>query len=279
MAKLTTQIIKDLYSYGKAVYDRQIGLNDATDAVLAKYPEQIAESSASFYIGLYAEYMSGKGSTWNQNSELVLYYVEHITKETGLDAGKKAFQAGMKFAQAKSKKELIKALGELWKSLSGETVSQEAEDSWWPSLSEYNPDISKDQWLELLQDGTTFTDNAYFAIAAMYDYGGEATCRQLADRYGQKSDFYRTSLGVQVADKVKKKLQELYDLSGLPPGPIANMPDISVTLDVSTFVKSILFNFNPLTNNSELSSGNTTPGSKERFSQFQVIPLVICTLL
>ena len=90
MAKLTTQIIEELYSYGKQVYNRQIGLNDATDAVLVKYPGQISESSAKFYLGLYTEYLSGKGSTWNQNSELVLYYVEHITKDNGLDVGKKA---------------------------------------------------------------------------------------------------------------------------------------------------------------------------------------------
>lgn len=70
-----------------------------------------------------------------------------------------------------------------------------SEDSiWWPSLSEYNPGITKDQWLELLRDGSTFTDNAYFAIAAMYDIGGEATCRQLADRYGQKLQTSSTFL-------------------------------------------------------------------------------------
>ena len=49
---------------------------------------------------------------------------------------------------------------------------QDTEENWWPSLSEYNPAITKEQWLELLKDGTTFTDNAYFAIAAMYVFGG-----------------------------------------------------------------------------------------------------------
>lgn len=120
MAKLTTQIIEDLYSYGKSVYDRKIGLSDATDAVLSKYKGQIAESSASFYIGLYGDYISGKGSTWNQNSELVLYYVEHITTERGIDVGRKAYQAGMRFAKAKSKRLLIEDLKLLWSSLAHE---------------------------------------------------------------------------------------------------------------------------------------------------------------
>ena len=59
-----------------------------------------------------------------------------------------------------------------------EFLNQE-EEAWWPSLDEYNPEISKEQWLELLKDRKIFTDNAYFAIAAMYDFGGTATCRQL----------------------------------------------------------------------------------------------------
>lgn len=77
------------------------------------------------------------------------------------------------------------------------------EEAWWPSLDEYNPEISKEQWLELLKDRKTFTDNAYFAIAAMYDFGGTATCRQLEEKYGRTSDFYRASLGVQLASKIK----------------------------------------------------------------------------
>ena len=120
MGKLTTQIIEDLYYYGKLVYDREVGLNDATDTVVSKFQGQIAESSASFYIGLYSDYVSGKGSTWNQNSELVLYYVAHITTESGVEVGRKAYQAGMKFAKAKSKNALIKDLNDLWISLTDE---------------------------------------------------------------------------------------------------------------------------------------------------------------
>lgn len=79
----------------------------------------------------------------------------------------------------------------------------EMEIDWWPSLEEYDPAITKNQWLELLEDGKTFSDNAYFAIAAMYNFGGTATCRQLEEKYGRTSDFYRASLGVQLASKIK----------------------------------------------------------------------------
>lgn len=88
-----------------------------------------------------------------------------------------------------------------------------SDDSWWPSLEKYDPGISKDQWLELLEDGKIFTDNAYFAIAAMYDFGGTATCRQLEEKYGRISDFYRTSLGVQLASKIKNIFDLPYCIS------------------------------------------------------------------
>lgn len=79
-------------------------------------------------------------------------------------------------------------------------------EDWSPSKSEYNPNISKDQWLELLKDGSTFTDNAMFSFAALYDFGGEATCKQLAQKYGKTVDFYRNTMGTQLADKVRKQL-------------------------------------------------------------------------
>lgn len=120
MAKMTMAIIEMLFSYGKAVYDRQLSLQEATDKVIKTYPDEISESSASFYINLYSDYMNGKGSTWNQNSTLVLYYVEQIAKERGSQFGSNAFQAAMKFAKAKTRESLISDLNELWRKISDE---------------------------------------------------------------------------------------------------------------------------------------------------------------
>ena len=49
MAKMTMTIIESLYSYGKAVYDRKVSLQEATERVVKTYKEEISESSASFY--------------------------------------------------------------------------------------------------------------------------------------------------------------------------------------------------------------------------------------
>lgn len=84
--------------------------------------------------------------------------------------------------------------------------TEKQNDIWWPSLDEYDPGISKEQWLEFLKDGSTFTANALEAAVDMYKYGGTASCKQLEIKYGNTADFYRTTLGVQLADKVRKKL-------------------------------------------------------------------------
>ena len=148
MAKLTTPIIESLYSYGKAVHNCKISLSDATEKVLADYPGDIAESSASFYIGLYSDYLAGKGSTWNQNSALVLYYVENITRELGAEAGAKAFQAGMKFAKSKTKNKLINDLKELWERIS---------DSDAPEVLDVN-EAAFEEWLRNNKE-KAYTDN------------------------------------------------------------------------------------------------------------------------
>lgn len=88
-------IIESLYTYGRTVHSREIGLNEATEKVFAMYPRDIADSFASFYIGLYSEYFGGKGATWNQNSLLVLYYVEHIDTEQGNEIGAKGCETSM----------------------------------------------------------------------------------------------------------------------------------------------------------------------------------------
>ena len=124
MAKMTMTIIESLYSHGRAVYDQRISLQEATNKVIQTFPGEISDSSASFYINLYLDYMNGKVSTWNQNSSLVLYYVEHIAADRGLQFGANAYQAAMKFAKAKTRTSLISDLEELWQKISNEEPPQ-----------------------------------------------------------------------------------------------------------------------------------------------------------
>lgn len=75
MAKMTQELIEKLYTLGKNVYEKNEDIGKAVSVVLAEFPELISESSAKFYIGLVNELIIGKGSTWNQNSDLLVYYV------------------------------------------------------------------------------------------------------------------------------------------------------------------------------------------------------------
>ena len=200
MAKLTIQIIEQLYSAGRSVYQGEKTLDTATSEIIQSFPNEIAETSAKFYIGLYSEYLSGIGSTWNQNSELVLYYVENIYKELGEEGGDKAFRAAMRFANAKSKNKLIKDLNELREKLGFEdtppTISSQDED--------YSPGFTCEEWLLLLNDQDIIGPVWGGLLAAFYDAGGEASCKQLGEKYHRSATSISGSC-TQLAKAIQKK--------------------------------------------------------------------------
>ena len=190
MAKLTTEVIKELYLYGKKVYAQEIGTPKAADFVTQKFPGQISKTSAEFYINLYSELVKGKGSTWNQNSELLLYYVESITLENGIDDGNNAMAAALKFAKAKTKKQLIVDLQSLGNRLGLKTdasLGDEEDADWAPSLSDYSPAITKDQWIQLLKNPQIIDPLWAAVLAAFHAEGDAATCTQLAEKYNKEA--------------------------------------------------------------------------------------------
>lgn len=66
-----------------------------------------------------------------------------------------------------------------------------AEDfGWFPLSSEYDPKITKDMWLDFFYNSGKFNDNYKHMMAAMLDIGGQASCMQLAEKYGQNSSHY-----------------------------------------------------------------------------------------
>ena len=67
---------------------------------------------------------------------------------------------------------------------------QDASSDWWPSKEEYDPQLSVDKWLELLKDKNVFTESSLEIIKRFKDYGGVATCTQLAVKYGGTAGIY-----------------------------------------------------------------------------------------
>ena len=79
---------------------------------------------------------------------------------------------------------------------------KEKETIWFPQ--DYNPNISVDTWLELLADETVFYPSSLEIMKRMKDSDGKATCTQLAEKYGEKKNYYNSgssSLARRVAQK------------------------------------------------------------------------------
>lgn len=70
--------------------------------------------------------------------------------------------------------------------------------------AEFSPGFSSEQWLELLHDKDIFNVTALAIMKRFLDIGGEATCIQLADKYGESSGFYNMG-SQQLARRIHAK--------------------------------------------------------------------------
>lgn len=78
----------------------------------------------------------------------------------------------------------------------------QVEDEWFPAT--YTPGFSVDDWVKLLGDPEIFTTGSLEIMKRMKDYGGQATCTQLAVKYGGSKNFYSagsSALARRIADK------------------------------------------------------------------------------
>lgn len=76
------------------------------------------------------------------------------------------------------------------------------EAEWFPT--DYDPGLSADDWFGLLGDEEVFTAGSLEIMKRMKDYGGQATCTQLAVKYGETKNFYNSG-SVALARRVAEK--------------------------------------------------------------------------
>jgi 5-methylcytosine-specific restriction protein B len=62
--------------------------------------------------------------------------------------------------------------------------------SWYGA--DFDPGLSIEDWSKLLKDETVFTTGALEIMKRMKDYGGMASCAQLAVKYGETKNFYNS---------------------------------------------------------------------------------------
>ena len=78
-------------------------------------------------------------------------------------------------------------------------------DGWWPKASEYDPGLTEEEWVMLLQDKEVFNESCLQIMKRLKDSGGEATCTELSSKYGESKNFYNTNssaLARRVAEKI-----------------------------------------------------------------------------
>ena len=81
---------------------------------------------------------------------------------------------------------------------------------------DFNSGITTDKWVELIQDSSVFDQNSLKIMKRMLDYGGQATCTQLSEKYGGTINFYNvgsTALAKRVVNVTQCKIEtnEDYD--------------------------------------------------------------------
>ncbi len=91
---------------------------------------------------------------------------------------------------------------------------QKAEQEWEPK--DYNPGITVANWVSLLADKEVYHESAKTVIKRLVDYGGQATCTQLAQKYGDNANTYNVNsiaFAKKVYEKTHCKLAEREDES------------------------------------------------------------------
>ena len=77
-------------------------------------------------------------------------------------------------------------------------------DEWFPSLSQYDPGLTVEDWKVLLQDQSVFDSESLETIKAFYDIGGQAALSELASRNERSKNYYKSvceRLAQRVIDK------------------------------------------------------------------------------
>ena len=76
-------------------------------------------------------------------------------------------------------------------------------DEWFPTLDEYDPGLTIDDWFDLLNDKNVFDEKSLNVIKLIYDMGENATCKELSDKYGNTPQHYN-SIATGLAKRIIK---------------------------------------------------------------------------
>lgn len=148
-----------------------------------KAASDVLESDYRFKKGAYADNIRNFYKFYDeiceelkQDTELVNLFRSQLTSDCYPDPELKTltFDVGFYISREYSKKD------------SGDPDN----NVWFPSQEEYAPGITVQEWVALLNDKSVFTQSSLEIMKRFKDYGGAATCTQLAVKYGESKNFY-----------------------------------------------------------------------------------------
>lgn len=79
-------------------------------------------------------------------------------------------------------------------------------DDWFPTVDEYTPGFSKEEWLRLLNNKNIIGPVWGGALAAFYEAGGAATCSQIGEKYN-KTPYSVSGVCTNLAKRIHKITQ------------------------------------------------------------------------
>lgn len=82
--------------------------------------------------------------------------------------------------------------------------AQISASEWWPSLTDYNPNISAEEYERILSDSSKVKLEQLDTIFYLYLMGGSGTCKQIAEKYGNVHENYNSN-GRNVAKIVQEE--------------------------------------------------------------------------
>lgn len=113
-------------------------------------------------------------------------------------------------------REMIAVCDEPFYEVAARAYQAADEQSWWPDLRDYDPDMSIHQWMVLLEDDGLTSDDVRKALRRIRDAGGESTPEELADERGHDRDYYNGLLRTYSRDTARKMGRSDYKGSWWP---------------------------------------------------------------
>lgn len=79
-------------------------------------------------------------------------------------------------------------------------------NKWWPPKEEYDPNIKKQTWIDILSNKELTNNKALNVLARYYDNDGQASISQLVNKYGSTENYYKSTC----IDFAKKLIEHNY---------------------------------------------------------------------